>query len=141
MKDCITAERQKKILSPSHSVSGHVRTYLAALAREAEADDVITLAPLLKAWHEGKYEEGDIVNVNGVPYRCLRSHESAENPGTAKRLWAAIHAKSAETALPYSHDQYKNGEYMIFKDGRIYRCVANGADKPPDAAPFMWETA
>ena len=117
------------------------------------ADDVIGVAGVLPPWKEGKYTTGttdtppSVVQHNGMPWRCVQTHDSTGNPtwcpGTAPSLWGAYHATSAARALPWqaptgAHDAYNDGEYMVYTDGVTYRCGKDATVHAPDVLPGSW---
>lgn len=119
-------------------------------AKESDvtSNEIIDLSPLLYRWAEGVFNVGDIRAYNGYPYRCVQAHDSTGmpnwNPEEAKSLWANYHGTDEAHALPFvqplgSHDAYMIGEYMIFTDGLIYRCIADFTDRDPTVLPQNWE--
>lgn len=123
------------------------------ITQDSMANDVIDFAPLLKAWQAGTAESpvtyalGDVRVRDGVPYKCAQAHthrgEPGWGPGEAPALWAAYHATDAAHVLPYqaptgAHDMYQTGEYMIWTDGKTYRCVQATAYSPEEYAQ-AWE--
>ena len=49
------------------------------------------------------------------------------------------------TARPWvapqgAHDMYRAGEYMVFTDGKVYRCLSDTNFSPTDY-PQAWEAA
>ena len=119
-------------------------------AKEADttSNEIIDLSPLLYHWAEGVFNVGDIRAYNGYPYRCVQAHDSTGmpnwNPEEAKSLWANYHGTDEAHALPFvqplgSHDAYRIGEYMIFTDGLIYRCIVDYTDRNPVELPQNWK--
>lgn len=56
-----------------------------------------------------------------------------------------LHGKTPETARPFvpvqgAHDMYRTGEYMVYTDGKIYRCTSDTNFRPEDY-PQAWEEA
>ena len=54
-----------------------------------------------------------------------------------------IRDRTKETARPFvpvqgAHDMYRTGEYMIFTDGKVYRCKQDTNFSPTDYAQ-AWE--
>lgn len=99
-------------------------------------------------WEPGAYTAGHTVQHGGNLWRCLQNHDSAGNPdwrpGKAHSLWAAYHAADAPLALPWAapsgaHDAYMTGEYMIWTDGKTYKCLADATVWGPDVVPGAWE--
>lgn len=125
------------------------------LAREAReiapksgANEVIDLVPLLKAWAEGKHEAGEVVVYNDYPYKVTQTHDSTGNslwnPVDAPTLFSPYHALDAAHALRWiaptgEHDSYQAGEYMIWTDGKVYRCKVNATVWEPNFVPNAWE--
>lgn len=118
------------------------------------ANEVIDLAPLLEPWRAGStgnpvvYAAGDVRTYSGQPWKCAQGHthsgEPGWEPGTAASLWAAYHATDAANALPWqaptgAHDAYQTGEWMIWTDGKPYRCTQNATVWGPDEMPGAWE--
>jgi len=101
----------------------------------------------LRTWKPGAYAAGDVRSHAGIPYKCVQPHDSTANPGwtpdTAPALWMQYHGTTVATARPWvaptgAHDMYKAGEYMIWTDGMVYRCVSDTAYSPADY-PATWE--
>lgn len=115
---------------------------------EVTADEVIAMAPALPAWTPASYAAGDVCGYEGVPYRCAQAHDSTENPAwtppATPALWAPYHATVLEFALPWqmptgAQDAYQQGEWMIFTDGKPYRCTRDGTVWGPDQVADAWE--
>lgn len=82
----------------------------------------------------------------GYPYECITQHDSVSNPDWTidnRTLWKPWHSRSIDYALPYeaptgAHDMYKVGEYMIYTDKSIYKCIQDTNFSPTDY-PQAWE--
>ena len=108
----------------------------------------ITCMALFDVWTQDNYKVGDVRTDpdNGYPYECIQAHDSTINTDwdiTVRTLWKPWHSKSLEYALPYeaptgAHDVYKTGEYMIFTDGKVYKCLQDTNYSPIDYA-VAWE--
>lgn len=124
-----------------------------ARARVAEAEvqsnEIIDLGPLLLPWKAGtasepiSYKAGDVRTYGGQIWKCVQAHdhhgEPGWEPGTAASLWSPYHATDADHALPWvqptgAHDMYQVVEYMIWTDGKTYRCVQATAYSPEEYA-------
>lgn len=119
-----------------------------------QANEVITLGPLLEEWVPGTSEHpiehvaGEILSRYGIPYKCAspgHTHrgEPGWAPGEAPALWTPYHATDAEHALPFekptgAHDMYLTGEYALFTDGNIYKALMDTAYSPTEY-PSAWE--
>ena len=126
-----------------------LRNLLKDFAMEAEDK---TLAIACKAyfapWTPGVYGVGDIRTdpATGYPRECILAHDSRVNADwtiTTATLWKPYHSRKKEYALPWeaptaAHDIYKAGEYMVWTDHRIYKCVTDTGFGPVDA-PNAWE--
>lgn len=112
-------------------------------------DQRIRASGLYEEWEAGSYTVGDIRNSGGQTWECFQAHDNAVYPDINPNnpawytFWRPLHGKSAETARPFvpvqgSHDMYKAGEYMIFTDGKTYKCLSDTAYSPTDYAA-AWE--
>lgn len=113
------------------------------------ANEVIALLPLLKDWAEGSFIVGDVRVYDSRPFRCVQAHDSTGNPTwnpvDAVSLWANYHATEKQYALPYvtptgAHDAYMAGEWMVWTDGTVYRCLTDATVYDPEILPSAWAT-
>ena len=126
----------------------------AVLAQIAESEDKtlgIQCMALFPVWERGNYVEGDvrIDPDTGYPYECIVSHDSITNSGddwTIKNraLWSAWHSRKKEYALPWEKPEtgtsgiYHIGEYMIWTDGTVKKCLRD-TNFSPEEYPADWE--
>ena len=112
----------------------------------SDTKEINEYAEILRKWTPGNYVVGDVRVYNGIPYKCIHTHDSTGNetwnPSVAS-LWMQYHGTSIETARPWvaptmAEDIYKTGEYMIWTDGFIYKCLSNTNFSPTDY-PSAWE--
>lgn len=105
------------------------------------------VAALVRPWRPGVYAAGDVRAYVGIPYRCVQSHDSSANPGWTPQaepaLWMQYHGTAPETASPWvaptgAHDMYRAGEYMIYTDGQMYKCLRDTNFSPTEYAQ-AWE--
>lgn len=125
------------------------RLLIAQQINALEVDDSMALrmVEFYPAWMpETDYPGGVRVRHGGGLYKCIQAHTSQESwaPGLAPSLWGPYHSKSARLALPYvepsgAHDAYQEGEYMIWTNGKIYRCKQDGTAWGPDVVAASWE--
>lgn len=108
---------------------------------------VIACDGLVDDWMPGVYAVGDVRVCGGQVYRCCQAHDSTDNPDWSPdktpALWAAYHSGDAAHARPWvqptgAHDQYKAGEYMVWTDGKTYKCLSDTVYSPADYAQ-AWE--
>lgn len=116
--------------------------------------DVIIVQALYDMWEEGEYKVGDIrrafvMDTGEQPWKCRQAHDTSVYPditpsGSAWRtFWIPFHGTTPETALPWvvptmAEDMYKSGEYMIWTDGKTYKCKSDTNYNPEEYAQ-AWE--
>lgn len=120
----------------------------AAVENVREDTAVINrVATLVRTWVPGAYAVGDVRVYDGIPYCCVQGHDSTQNPDWTPEaepaLWMQYHGTSPETARPWvapagAHDIYRAGEYMIWTDGQMYKCVQDTDFSPTEYAQ-AWE--
>ena len=111
----------------------------------------LAVSGLYDTWVFGKYEIGDIRNHAGQTWECIQPHDNAvypdinpDNPQTWATFWRPLHGTSKETARPWvkpwagTTDMYRTGEYMIWTDGKIYKCLGDTVYSPEEYPP-IWE--
>lgn len=112
----------------------------------SDTKEINEYAEILRKWTPGNYVVGDVRVYDGIPYKCIQAHDSTGNetwnPSVAS-LWMQYHGTSIESARPWvaptgAHDMYLAGEYMIWTDGSIYKCLSNTNFSPADY-PSAWE--
>lgn len=144
-----------------YSLDATLRSLGRVMARYAQdkvgdfdANATIEAAPLLKVWVAGTMENpvaytlGDVRTYENQPWKCAQSHthhgEAGWDPATSRSLWSPYHSKRFEYALPYvqptgAHDAYNEDEWMVWVDGRYFRCTTNGTVHTPEQYPQAWE--
>ena len=116
------------------------------------ANDKIELSGLYAEWQPGNYTVGDICNYAGQTWECWTAHHNAiypditpDNAQTWANFWRPLHGTSLETARPWvkpqygTTDMYHAGEYMVYTDDKIYRCLTDTVYSPEEYAQ-AWET-
>lgn len=119
----------------------------------SDDDTKIAVSGLYEQWAAGKFEAGDIRNNAGQTWECHTAHDNAvypdimpDNPQTWANFWRPLHGKSKETARPWvkpqygTTDMYHAGEYMVYTDGKTYKCVSDTVYSPEEYAQ-AWEDA
>lgn len=127
--------------------------YRAAIDRAAAAaatdTERITISVLYSDWTAGTHTVGEIYNAGGQTWECFAAYDNATypdvNPDNAawRTFNRPLHGTSPATARPFAqptgaHDMYHAGEYMIWTDGKTYRCKSDTAYSPEDYAE-AWE--
>ena len=134
------------IPSESKSAMALLRSLLKT-TRISDDDEKIAASGLYEQWSLGKYEVGDIRNNAGQTWECHTAHDNAvysditpNNPQTWANFWRPLHGKSAATARPWvkpqygTTDMYHAGEYMVYTDGKIYKCLSDTVYSPEEYA-------
>ena len=119
----------------------------------AETDDKtlgIQCMALFEVWTPENYSVGDVRTdpKTGYPYECILAHNSTVNTDwtiDVRTLWKPWHSRSEDYALPWvqptgAHDMYHSGEYMIWTDKKVKKCVQD-TNFSPDEYPAAWEDA
>lgn len=141
---------RRYIPSESKSATALFRAMLKATPL-SDDDEKIAVSGLYERWALGKYEVGDIRNNAGQTWECHTAHDNAvypditpSNPQTWANFWRPLHGKSAATARPWvkpqygTTDMYHAGEYMVYTDGKVYRCLSDTVYSPEEYAA-AWE--
>lgn len=104
---------------------------------------------LIPVYEQNKYHDSGEVATDpetGYPYECMTAYDGTVQPDwtiDTPTLWKPWHSRKKEYALPWeaptgAHDIYKAGEYMVFTDGKTYKCVSDTNFSPVDYAQ-AWE--
>ena len=126
----------------------------AVLAQIAESEDKtlgIQCMALYPYYIQNKqHDAGEVATCpeTGYPYECMTAYDgTVQQDWTIKNrtLWKPWHSRKAEYALPWeaptgAHDMYKAGEYMIWTDGSIKKCIQD-TNFSPTEYPQAWEDA
>lgn len=136
----------------SEAQKARLTAYRAAMdaAVENVREDTAAInrvAALARPWKPGAYAVGDVRVYGATPYRCVQAHDSTQNPAwtpdATPALWMQYHGTTPETARPWvapagAHDVYRAGEYMIWTDGQMYKCLQDTNFSPTEYAQ-AWE--
>lgn len=137
-------------MSTANTLESVIRYIKEKLLEEIKSSEdktkAIACSGLFLSWEPGIYEVGDIRTDEGKPYECMTAHDSITNTSWTikeRTLWKPYHSREVEWALPYeaptgAHDMYKTGEYMIYTDGKTYKCLSDTNYSPVEYAQ-AWE--
>lgn len=106
---------------------------------------------LIPAYKQNKYHDAGEVATDpetGYPYECMTAYDGTVQQDwtiSNRTLWKPWNSRKPEYALPWeaptgAHDMYKEGEYMIWTDGAVKKCVQDTNFSPYDY-PKAWENA
>lgn len=150
------AKRQAAELNAAYipSAEASMRALFKKLLYDARAlddEEKLAVSGLAEGWKAGVHEVGELCNYAGQTYECYTAHSNAEypditpdNPQTFANFWRPLHGKSVETARPWAKpqygttDMYKAGEYMVYTDGKVYKCLSDTVYSPEEYAQ-AWE--
>ena len=125
----------------------------AVLAQIAESEDKtlgIQCMALYPYYIQAKqHDVGEVARhpETGYPYECMTAYDGTVQQDWTidnRTLWKPWHSRDPEYALPFvatgAHDMYHAGEYMIWTDGTVKKCVQDTNFSPTEYAQ-AWEDA
>lgn len=133
----------------------HYKTSMELIPEVAQTIDDKTIgiafADLFPVYEQDKqHDSGEVAThpETGYPYECMTAYDgSVQQDWTIdnRTLWKPWHSRKKEYALPWeaptgAHDMYKAGEYMIWSDGTVKKCVQD-TNFSPEEYPRAWEDA
>lgn len=140
--EALTVQRAK-------ALRGQMEAVYEKASATMTADEAIWFMDLCKAWTAGRHTAGEVYRVDGQLWQCIQDYDNAVYPDIVPggSAWGTFHkpyhGTSEETALEWvaptgAHDMYLTGEYMVWTDGKTYRCVSGTAYSPEEYAG-AWE--
>lgn len=150
----VKEQKYQERIRPRTIEEGMLELQKTLLEQQLKDNDDKTLAiacmAFFEPWTPGQYEVGDIRTnpTTGYPRECITAHDSTVNTDwtiDVGTIWKAYHSRKKEYALPWeqptgAHDMYKTGEYMIWTDKEIYKCLSDTVYSPEEYAQ-AWEKA
>ena len=128
------------------------RTALLKQLSESEDKTIgIQCMALFNVYVQNKQHEVGEVALHpetGYPYECMTAYDGTVQQDWTidnRTLWKPWHSRKKEYALPWeqptgAHDMYKAGEYMIWTDGIVKKCLRD-TNFSPEEYPADWEDA
>lgn len=124
----------------------------AAFAQQVETMDddvIIQCSGLADTWTPGNHKVGEVYNAGDQTWECYQAYDNSvyQDVKPSDPSWYTfnrpLHGKSPATARPFvpvqgTHDMYRAGEYMVYTDGKTYRCKSDTNFSPSDYAQ-AWE--
>lgn len=112
-------------------------------------DEVIQNRIMCKAWTMGKHTVGEVYEAAGQVWQCIQNYDNEVYPDIipGNAAWGTFHkpyhGTTPETAMPWvaptgAHDMYLAGEYMVWIDGTVQKCLSDTPYSPVDYAA-AWE--
>ena len=147
--EIITAIAGKSVQTTEEAAAVRADVESLFAASTMDDDGKISASYLCKEWQPGNHEKGEVYNANGQTWECYQAYNNAINPDITpgNPAWYTfnrpLHGKSPETARPWvapqgAHDMYHTGEYMIYIDGALYKCLSDTTFSPDEYAA-AWE--
>lgn len=155
-------ERENKILQvwdvvpsqPDYTEAILEMQKTALLKQVSESEDKtigIQCMALFDVYVQNKQHEVGEVALHpetGYPKECIMSYDGTVQQDwtiDTSTLWKSWHSRKKEYALPWeqptgAHDMYKAGEYMIWTDGTVKKCISD-TNFNPDEYSQAWEDA
>lgn len=127
----------------------------AVLAQIAESEDKtlgIQCIALFPVYVQNKqHDSGEVAThpETGYPYECMTAYDGTVQQDWTidnRTLWKPWHSRKAEYALPWEKPEtgtsgiYHVGEYMIWTDGTVKKCLRD-TNFSPEEYPADWEDA
>lgn len=145
----ITAIAGKTVQTTEEAAAVRADVESLFVASTMDDDGKISASYLCKEWQPGNHEKGEVYNASGQTWECYQAYNNAINPDITpgNPAWYTfnrpLHGKSPETARPWvapqgAHDMYHTGEYMIYTDGKLYKCLSD-TNFSPEEYPQAWE--
>lgn len=134
-------------VSDAESVRGEIEAVFAAAT--LTDDEKIKTSYMCKDWATGNHAVGETYNAIGQTWECFQAYDNDTYPDITpdNTAWYTfnrpLHGKTPETARPFvpvqgSHDMYREGEYAIWTNGKVYQCKQDTSYSPVDQAD-AWE--
>lgn len=114
------------------------------------AEEKILAKNLCKKWEPGAHTVGEVYTTgDGQIWECIQAYNTEQHPGVTPGAvaWGTFHkpyhGTSPETALPWvaptgAHDIYLQGEYIVWTDGTVQKCLQN-TNFSPEEYGVAWE--
>ena len=145
----LTGDAATMTVREATELRSQMETVFEKAAPVMTADEAITNRVMCKAWAKGKHTVGEVYSTGEQLWQCIQDYDNAVYPDIipGSAAWGTFHkpyhGTTKETALLWvaptgAHDMYLAGEYMIWTDGLIYKCLSSTAYSPEDYAG-AWE--
>ena len=145
----LTGDNATMTVREMAELRGQMETVFEKAAPVMTADEVIANRVMCKAWAAGKHTAGEVYEADGQIWQCIQDYDNAVYPDIIPggAAWGTFHkpyhGTTKETAMPWvaptgAHDMYLAGEYMIWIDGTVQKCLSDTPYSPVDYAA-AWE--
>lgn len=153
-EDKIVQSWELKPAQPDQTAALQEIQIQAVLTQIAENEDKtlgIQCMALFPTYAQNKqHEVGEVAThpETGYPKECILAYDGTVQQDwtiDTSTCWKPWHSRKKEYALPWeaptgAHDMYKAGEYMIWTDGSVKKCVQDTNFSPTEYAQ-AWEDA
>lgn len=104
------------------------------LAADMNNNEKIEKSYLCQVWVAGDHQIGETYTVDGIIWECFQAYDNSVYPDIIPEnpAWFTfnrpLHGTTPETAQPWikpqgAHDMYHIGEYMVYINGLLYKCI------------------
>ena len=142
-------EKSEYIPTAEQSATVMMRSMFATQVADMDDDTIIQCSGLADDWKPGNHKSGEVYNAGDQTWECYQDYDNSVYPEVkpGNPSWYTfnrpLHGNSPATARPFvpvqgSHDMYRANEYMIYTDGKTYRCKSDTNFSPDDYAQ-AWE--
>ena len=145
----LTGNAQPMTIREAEELRVQMETTFEKAAPVMTADEVITNRVMCKMWMPGVHTVGEVYSTGEQLWQCIQDYDNAVYPDIipGNPAWNTFHkpyhGTTKETAMPWvaptgAHDMYLAGEYMIWVDGTVQKCLSDTPYSPVDYAA-AWE--
>lgn len=145
----LTGSAQPMTIREAEELRGQMETTFEKAAPVMTNDEVITNRVMCKMWMPGVHTVGEVYSTGENLWQCMQDYDNAVYPDIipGNPAWNTFHkpyhGTTKETAMPWvaptgAHDMYLAGEYMIWIDGTVQKCLSDTPYSPVDYAA-AWE--
>jgi hypothetical protein len=145
----LTGDNATMTVREMAELRGQMETVFEKAAPVMTADEVIANRVMCKVWAAGKHTAGEVYSTGDTIWQCIQDYDNAVYPDImpGNPAWNTFHkpyhGTTVETAMPWvaptgAHDMYLAGEYMIWIDGTVQKCLSDTPYSPVDYAA-AWE--
>ena len=145
----LTGNAQPMTIREAEELRVQMETTFEKAAPVMTNDEVITNRVMCKMWMPGVHTVGEVYSTGENLWQCMQDYDNAVYPDIipGSAAWGTFHkpyhGTTKETAMPWvaptgAHDMYLAGEYMIWIDGTVQKCLSDTPYSPVDYAA-AWE--
>jgi len=139
----LTGEAKTMTVREATELRQQMETVFEKAAPSMTTDEVIQNRVMCKPWKAGLHTVGEVYEAIGQVWQCIQNYDNEVYPDIipGNAAWGTFHkpyhGTTPETVMPWvqptgAHDMYQTGEYMIWEDGMVYKCLSSTAYSPEE---------